>query len=157
MSAPRSHQLGRCLMIAAAALLLAACPGNSPVSRAKTDAKVTIGGATDDPTPTYTDGGATPAVDSGSPVGSLDGGAVTGTLTCQQLQQCYAACSDTDDACYQACYDKGTAAAQAQDDALYECEMNAYDVTCKSKCTTENQTCWDCCDAACATQIAACK
>jgi hypothetical protein len=153
-----SRQLGRCLLIAAAALLLAACPGNSTsTSKAKVDGgQVTIPGATDDPTPTKLDGGAEPAVDSGSLAG-LDGGQTTGTLTCQQMQDCYASCADTDDACFEACYNKGTAAAQAQDDAVYECEMNAYEVTCKSKCTTENETCWNCLDAACAAQIAACQ
>jgi len=148
------------MLVAAAALLLAACPGNSGAYHPKADGKVSVTpGPTDDPTPTTpkADGGAAiPAVD-GSPAVTADSGAAaTGNLSCSQIEDCYMTCGDTDDACFDACYNKGSAAGQAQADALDNCEYTAYDGACKSKCTTDNQTCWDCCDGQCTAQINAC-
>lgn len=72
-----------------------------------------------------------------------------GTLSCQQLEQCYAGCNENDSACENACYDKGTADAQKQSTALYEC-YESKGLACDnnwSDCVTKN----------CASQQTACN
>lgn len=83
-------------------------------------------------------------------------GGVTGAKTCAQIDECMAACNQSDMACLDKCFYEGTAAAQAQMAALEQCDEQAFQTTCKSQCATESQACWDCLDQACAAQIAAC-
>ncbi len=146
--------------IALAALLLAACPGNSPV---KTPAKVDSGSA-----PVYFDGGGytPPAADSGVPLPAADGyvapppaadlgTGATGTMTCKQIFDCYNQCNDQ--ACAEKCFLSGTATAQAQADAVEQCWYQAEAGVCKTQCANpQSQTCYTCEDQACAAQYAAC-
>jgi hypothetical protein len=147
--------------IALAALLLTACPGNSPV---KSPAKIDGGSSA----PVYYDGGSyvPPAGDSTVPLPGVDayvappatdlGAAATGTLTCPQIFQCYETCQQTDTACLDGCFFKGTADAQAKADALDQCDYAAETGACKTQCAQWNQTCWTCLDQQCAAQVAAC-
>jgi hypothetical protein len=150
-------RLLRVLPILLAVSLLAACPGKAPARRA--DARVTSPGAADDPDP-WPDGSTYKPADS-TPSVKLDGGSggVTGTMSCSQIYDCMMACTPgtTEDACYQGCYDQGSARGQSQYDAFNNCEWSAFEGSCASVCTSDNDTCWNCCDTACASQIAACQ
>jgi hypothetical protein len=137
---------------------LAACAGstNQPHPVAKD------GGA---PPPTYydsgfspapLDGGSWPQPDSGA-WPSPDGSATTGSLSCDGIWTCCDKCSDGDTACCDTCYYQGTADGQSKMDTLEQCWSQAETTTCKTQCAVpDSQTCYDCGDQACATELQAC-
>ena len=79
---------------------------------------------------------------SGSTAATTTTGGQAG-LTCAELWECYAGCSDS--ACGQACYDQGSPEAKAQDDALYACLVSygCQDFPCvEQNCPNEYQACF---------------
>ena len=80
----------------------------------------------------------------------------TGTSTCAQIDACMAACAETDSACLDTCFYQGTANAQALMTAFEDCLNTAEQGSCKTQCANWDQTCWDCIDQTCQTQLNSC-
>jgi len=79
------------------------------------------------------------------------------TLTCTQIDDCMAACTETDAACYDTCFNKGTPSAQALNNDLYSCFDTQAAGACKTSCSDpQSQGCFTCVQPKCATQDKAC-
>jgi hypothetical protein len=81
----------------------------------------------------------------------------SGTLTCNKILDCQAACASSDTACSDKCLGQGLPAAQQHFNALDQCSKTAQTGTCKTRCANPSTTdCFLCIDQACADELHYC-